>query len=396
MSVFSLNPIDSHLRAAVWVFWTATALLFYAYAGYPLLLALLAPFRRDRRSKEEYTPMISVLIAARNEEAGIKKKIEQTLALNYPADRMEILVLSDASTDQTDAIVQSFTDPRVRLIRVDPGRGKTNAQNFGVRQARGEVLIFSDATTVYHPQALRKLAANYKNPQVGAVSGRYQYFESEGGSPTGMGTIAFWNYENLIKKMQSRIGTISGCCGCIYSVRRDLYTPLDPGIISDLTQPLWVIQKGHRVVFEDRALAYEETTQSSGEEFSMRVRVVTRGMRGLLSVPDLFKPWKHPWVCFQLLSHKVSRWLVPVFLLAIFGASAVLASVPFYRFALVLQLGFYVLALLSSLVPFHRAWKPLGIPLYFCTLNAAALVSLFELMRGRNYAVWQPVRTRQP
>ena len=127
MSVFSLNPIDSHLRAVVWVFWTATALLFYAYAGYPLLLALLAPFRRDRRSKEEYTPMISVLIAARNEEAGIKKKIEQTLALNYPADRMELLVLSDASTDQTDAIVQSFTDPRVRLIRVDPGRGKTNA-----------------------------------------------------------------------------------------------------------------------------------------------------------------------------------------------------------------------------------------------------------------------------
>lgn len=396
MRLFSLPPGNGHFQVAVWAFWAGVCLLFYAYAGYPFLLALLAALRRDRRSKADYTPSISILIAARNEEAGIRRKIEQTLALDYPANLMEILVLSDASTDQTDAIVQSFTDPRVRLVRVEAGRGKTNAQNFGVRQAHGEVLIFSDATTVYHPQALRKLAANYQNRKVGAVSGRYQYFEAEGGSPTGLGTIAFWNYENLIKKMQSRIGTISGCCGCIYSVRRDLYTPLDPGIISDLTQPLWVIQKGYRVVFEDQALAYEETTQSSAEEFSMRVRVVTRGMRGLLSVPDLFKPWKHPWICFQLMSHKVMRWLVPFFLLMVLGTSAVLASVPFYRFVLELQIAFYVLAILSNLIPIHRAWKPLGIPLYFCTLNAAAFVSLLELLRGRNYAVWQPVRTRQP
>ncbi len=396
MTLFSLPQGESQLHAAMWVFWVAALLLFYAYAGYPMLLAVIAPFRKDRRSKSEYTPSISVLIAARNEEAGIKKKIEQTLALDYPPDRMEILVLSDASTDGTDAIVKSFTDPRVRLVRVEPGRGKTNAQNFGVREARGDVLIFSDATTVYDSLALRKLAANYKDPQVGAVTGRNQYFESEGGSPTGLGSIAFWNYENLIKKMQSRIATISGCVGCIYSVRRDLYTPLDPGIISDLTQPLWVIQKGHRVVFEDEALAYEESTQSSKEEFSMRVRVVTRGMRGLLSVPELFKPWKYPWVCFQLLSHKVARWLVPLFLLAILAASFVLASVPFYRDLLLLQLAFYSMALLSDIFSIHRIWKPLGIPYYFCTLNAAALISMFELMRGRTYAVWQPVRPRQP
>ncbi len=389
----SWMPSSVNLRHAAEVaFWIAASLLFYVYAGYPLLLAALAMFFRRRRPEPGYQPTLSVLIAAHNEENGIAKKLEQTLALDYPADKMEILVLSDGSTDRTDEIVQSFTDPRVRLVRVEPRRGKTNAQNFGVRRAHGEVLIFSDATTVYHPQALRYLACNYQDPHVGAVSGRYQYFDPAGNSPTGLGTMAFWNYENLIKTFQSRIRTITGCCGCIYSVRRAAYTELAPDIISDLVQPLWVIQKGYRVMFEDRALAYEETTQSTAEEFSMRVRVVTRAMRGLLSVPGLFKLRKHAWTTFQLLSHKVLRWLVALFLVVLLAASAALAGRPFYRALLLLQLAFYLAALLSTVLPLHRRWKLLGIPLYFCTLNAAAALSLIELLRGRKYAIWQPVR----
>ncbi len=382
----------SLLHAAEVVLWVAAGLLFYVYAGYPLLLAVLAAFFRWRRPEPDYLPTLSILIAAHNEEHGIAKKLDQTLALDYPADKMEILVLSDGSTDRTDEIVRSFTDPRVRLVRVEPRRGKTNAQNFGVRQAHGEVLVFSDATTVYHPQALRYLACNYQDPRVGAVSGRYQYFDPAGHSPTGLGTVAFWNYENLIKTLQSRIRTITGCCGCIYSVRRSVYTELAPDIISDLVQPLWVIQKGYRVGFEDRALAYEETTQSTAEEFSMRVRVVTRAMRGLLSVPDLFKPWKHTWVTFQLVSHKVLRWLVTLYLVVLLAASAALAGQPFYHVLFLLQLAFYLAALLSIALPLHRRWKLLGIPLYFCTLNAAAVLSLIELLRGKKYAIWQPVR----
>lgn len=392
MSVSWLTNSANLQPAATVVFWVAAALLFYVYAGYPLLLAVLALFSQRRKPEPGHLPAISVLIAAHNEEAGIAKKLEQTLALDYPADKLEILVLSDGSTDRTDEIVKSFADPRVRLVRVEPRRGKTNAQNFGVRQARGEVLVFSDATTVYHPMALRYLACNYADPEVGAASGRYQYFDPQGHSPTGLGTVAFWNYENFIKMLQSRIRTISGCCGCIYSVRRAAYTELAPEIISDLVQPLWVLQKGYRVVFEDRALAYEETTQSTAEEFSMRVRVVTRGMRGLLSVPELFKPWNYGWVCFQLVSHKVMRWLVPLFLAILLAASVALAGWPFYFWMFLLQVAFYLAALLSTVLPLHRRWRLLGIPLYFCTLNAAALLSLIELLRGRKYAVWQPVR----
>jgi cellulose synthase/poly-beta-1,6-N-acetylglucosamine synthase-like glycosyltransferase len=378
---------------AVVLVWLSLGTLAYVYLGYPLLLALVGLFARRSKASLGYLPKISVLIAAYNEETGIRKKIEQTLALEYPPDKMEIIVLSDCSTDRTDEIVKSFTDPRVRLFRAPQRMGKTNAQNLGVETAQGEVLIFSDATTVYHPLALQYLTSNYADPKVGAASGRYQYFDPEGKSPTGSGMIAFWNYENFIKMMQSRIRTISGCCGCIYSVRRAAYTPLHPDVISDLVQPLWAIQKGYRVVFEDRALAYEETTKSSQEEFSMRVRVVTRGIRGILSVSNLLNPWKYGWVSVQLLSHKVLRWMVPVFLLLLFVSSAVLWNHSWYGIPLALQVGFYGLALLTLLLPLHRLWKPLGIPLYFCTLNAAALRSILEVMRGRKHVVWETVRS---
>lgn len=374
------------------LFWGSFAALFYVYAGYPFLLAAIAMFVPRRRPQADFTPRLSILIAAYNEQTGIRRKIEQTLSLDYPPDLIEILVLSDGSTDQTDAIVESFRDPRVRLLQVSGRKGKTNAQNEGVKIARGDVLIFSDATTIYHPQALRYLAANYADPRVGAVSGRYQYFDPAGRSPMGLGTIAFWNYENFTKLMQSRIRTISGCCGCIYSVRREAYTPLGADVISDLVQPLHVIRQGYRVVFEERALAYEETTQSTSEEFSMRVRVVTRGIRGLLSVRALLMPWKFGWVSFQLWSHKILRWLVPFFLLILLGSNLFLWQHSFPRLFLQAQGVFYAITLFGLLLPIQRLWKPLGIPLYFCTLNAAAFFSVIEVLRGKKYVVWETVR----
>ncbi len=377
------------------VFWAAALLLFYVYAGYPLLLALIALFNRRKRPEPGYFPRISVLIAAYNEEEAIERKIRQTLALEYPADKIEVLVLSDCSTDRTDEIVNAFADPRIRLIRMAERRGKTHAQNQGIRQAKGEVIIFSDATAIYHSKALLYLACNYQDASVGAVSGRYQYFDPGDQSPTGLGSIAFWNYENFIKKMQSRIKTITGCCGCIYSVRKAAYTELADDVISDLVQPLQAIRKGYRVVFEDRALAFEETTQSTAEEFAMRVRVVTRAIRGLLSVSDLLKPWKFFWPAFQLWSHKVLRWVVPLFLIAMFVANLFLVDAALYKMILAAQLVFYASAILNMLAPLHKKWKPLGIPLFFCTLNAAALMSMMEICRGRKYVTWQTVRARR-
>jgi cellulose synthase/poly-beta-1,6-N-acetylglucosamine synthase-like glycosyltransferase len=394
MTLFWMIHASNATAVARVLFWASAALLVYVYVGYPLLLSILAAFSRRKAAQPGYLPTISVLIAARNEEASIGRKLQETASLDYPEDKLEIIVLSDGSTDRTDEIVAAHGDPRVRLLRMPERKGKTHAQNQGAGAARGEILVFSDATTIYHPQALRYLAANYRDPSVGAVSGRYQYFDPEQNSPTGSGSIAFWNYENLIKMFQSRIRTITGCCGCIYSVRKSAYSELPADIISDLVQPLWVIQKGYRVVFENRALAFEETTQSTAEEFSMRVRVVTRAIRGLLSVPDLLKPWKYPWVALQLTSHKVLRWLVPLFLIALFVSNAVLAGQPVYRFVFALQLVFYLFALFSTRVPVHRYFKLLSLPLYFCTLNLAALLSIIAVFRGRKYVVWETVRSQ--
>src|SRR5262249_26965696 len=252
-----------HLPALVLSAWIFRLLLqlclgaiVYVYVGYPVLLILVGACCRRRNPDLGCCPSSSVLIAAHNEAANIGKKIEQTLALDYPADKLEVIVLSDCSTDGTDQIVRSFRDRGVRLVQMKKRRGKTSAQNEGIRNARGEIIVFSDATTIYHPQALRYLAANYRDRQVGAVTGRNHYFDLDENSPTGVGSTAFWHYENIIKAMQSRIYTLSGCVGCIYSVRKSVYTRLGDEIISDLVQPLWVIQKGYRVVFESRAWAY--------------------------------------------------------------------------------------------------------------------------------------------
>jgi cellulose synthase/poly-beta-1,6-N-acetylglucosamine synthase-like glycosyltransferase len=388
-----MPPLTSALsNFAEGLFWCSAGAILYAYIGYPVLLVICALFFRRRKPADDHTPPVTVLIAAYNEEAGIVRKVRNTLELRYPQDRLEIVVVSDGSTDGTDDAVRRLNNPRVRLLRVEGRRGKTHAQNEAVEHCRGEIIVFSDATTVYHPDSVRRLVRHYSDPRVGAVSGRYQYFDSSGRSPSGFGSIAFWNYENVIKALQSRIATLTGCSGCIYSVRKSCYTPLPDDACSDLVEALAVVRNGYRVKFEPEALAFEETTASTQEEFRMRVRVATRGMRGVLSVPELLKPWQHPWTAFQLFSHKVLRWLIPVFLFGILVTSAVLSERPAFRYLLTLEMLACVLALASLVIPLHKRWKPLGLPLYFSILNAAFVVSLFEVLRGRRYVTWETVR----
>jgi glycosyltransferase involved in cell wall biosynthesis len=376
-------------------FWLAAGTLFYVYAGYPLLLAAITLFIHRQPPEPGYCPRMSILIAAHNEEAVIETKIRLTLDLEYPSDKLELLVLSDCSTDRTDEIVSAFEDPRVRLVRIPECRGKTHAQNCGARQATGTILVFSEAAAVYHSQALLYLACNYQDPNVGAVSGCYQSFDSTDGSPAPPRTSAIWSYENLIRTMQSRIHTITGTSKSIYSVRAAAYTHLPDDIVNDQVQPLHVIQDGYRVVFEDRAVAYDPTAMSSGNEFALRVRKLMRGMRGLSTVSALLKPWRFCWPAFQLWSHELLRWLVPLFLLLLFSANLLLLDSDFYRLVLAVQLFFYAAAIVNILLPVHRLWKPLGLPLQFCTLNMATLAALFALSRDWKSVTWQTARTRR-
>jgi len=374
-------------------FWVMVAAIGYTYAGYSLSIFLLAQLVRRPLRRAPIEPRVTYLITAYNEEKNIQTKLEQVLSLDYPHDKLEIIVASDGSTDRTDDLVRQFAHRQVRLVRVEGRVGKTETQNRAVREAMGDVIIFSDATTLYEKSAIRNIVRNYADPGVGAVSGRYEY-RNPTGAPIGFGSILFWKYENLIKTLQTRIRTITGCCGCIYSVRRDLYEPLPPDIISDLVEPLKILEKGYRIVFEPEAIAYEETTEKTTEEFNMRVRVVTRGMRGLWYMRKLFNPLRYGFVSLQLLSHKVLRWLVPVFLFVLLVSNFwLLDSSWFYTAAFALQLAFYGIALVGFLAErMNIAFKLLTLPLYFLTVNAAAVVAMYRILKGYKAVTWETVR----
>lgn len=375
------------------MFWTSICALFYVYVGYLFVLAVVARFHPKKTpgggSPASY-PFLSILIPAFNEELSIQRKLENTLALKYPDDAFEVVVVSDGSNDDTEGIVARCTDSRVRLIRVAQRRGKTHAQNVGVSQCRGEIIVFSDATTTYDKNALICLAEVYRDPFVGAVSGRYQYVTDFRQSPSASGSRAFWEYENLIKRFQARVSTLTGCSGCIYSVRSELYDPLPDDACSDLVLPLKILQRGYRIGFADNALAYERATGSNREEFRMRVRVATHGIASLILMRELLKIWKYGWVSFQLVSHKVLRWCVPFFLVGLLGSSVVLARYSAaIQFLLILQLMFYGLSLLTIVIPIGRWWRLLGLLSYFCILNFAVFAGIIEVLRGNKFVTWE-------
>lgn len=373
-------------------FWSAFLIVVYTYCGYTILVPVLSLFFRKPVARKDIEPPVTFLITAYNEEKNIRGKLEQVLSLDYPHDKLEVMVASDGSTDRTDDIAREFAERGVILKRLEGRVGKTATQNEAVKDATGEVIIFSDATTVYEKDAIRKLVRNYADPEVGAVSGRYEYVNPSG-APVGTGTILFWKYENFIKNMQTRIRTITGCCGCIYSVRRSAYVPLPPDIISDLVEPLKIIESGYRVVFEAEAVACEETTEKPAEEFGMRVRVITRAMRGILYAKSLLNPYRYPFVSFQLISHKVLRWLIPFFLIIVLIANAFLLGHWFYNLAFGLQLAFYLAALAGLAADrFDVKILLLAVPLYFCVVNAASMVAFWKTLTGQKMVTWETVR----
>jgi cellulose synthase/poly-beta-1,6-N-acetylglucosamine synthase-like glycosyltransferase len=373
-------------------FWLAVGLIFFTYIGYSLVILVMSRVLYSPVIRAPIEPRVTYLITAYNEEKNIASKLEQTLSLDYPREKLEIIVASDGSTDRTDEIVAQFSDRGVRLIRVEGRVGKTATQNQAVSQANGEIVIFSDATTRYEHSAIRNIVRNYADPSVGAVSGRYEYFNPTGAA-IGTGSILFWKYENLIKTLQTRIKTITGCCGCIYSVRREAYAPLPADIISDLVEPLKVLEKGYRIVFEPEAVAFEETTEKTREEFNMRVRVITRGMRGLLYMKCLFNPMRYSFVAFQLFSHKVLRWFIPLFMVVALLSNLFLADMSFYRMTLLLQLVFYFFAS-SGLAAekFGIQVRLLSVPLYFMTVNMASVVAMHRVWKGHKAVTWETVR----
>jgi cellulose synthase/poly-beta-1,6-N-acetylglucosamine synthase-like glycosyltransferase len=375
------------------VFWLSAAALVYTYAGYPFLLWLVSRLRPRIVKRSPFTPSVSIIITAYNEERDLAAKLENTMSLDYPRELLEIIVASDCSTDRTDEIARQFADRDVRLVRQPERLGKTSAQNIAVKQARGEVILFSDATSLYETNVLRVMMPNFADSTVGCVAGRLIYIDPSE-SKVGRGARSYWGYETFLKRHESRVGSLIGASGCLYAVRRSAYKPFYPEACSDFMIATKMVEQGLRAIYEPDAVCTEETNRKADKELKMRVRVIAQTLNDLWRHRSMMKPWRSGFYAAQLISHKVMRYAVPLFLMAMIAASVLLAAHSFI-FALVLsaQVLFYLSALAAWLLErLGVRSRTLALPEYFVLSNLASLIAGLQFLRGERYAHWEPIR----
>lgn len=379
------------------VFWLCLAVCVYVYFGYPAVLFLVSRIRSRPVREADVTPKASFVIAAYNEEGVIGQKIANTLALDYPADRLEILVAANGCTDRTCDIVREFDDPRVRLIALEKP-GKMEAVNEAVRQATGELLVFTDADFMLDAHTLRLMARKFADPEVGGVSGARKPGVIRKGDATGEGEGLYVKWDKLQKVLESRIWSLSTADGLLYAIRRELYVPLtDPSRGDDMTISPQVPLRGYRMIFEPDATAWENATIHATSEFRRKSRIANRCTRAL--VLGIGTRLFTTWYGLEVFSHKVLRHMIPFFLIAMFVASIPLAMTsPFYAVLLGGQVAFYALALAGAMLRDTRAgyWKVLSVPYYFCFVNAAALVGLTKLVLGKGTSAWSTRASLSP
>ncbi len=374
------------------VFWTSLGLLFYVYVGYPVLACLLGKIIRRRIAAPagEHLPTVTVLIAAHNEVREIAATVRNKLDQDYPAAKLEVIVVSDGSVDGTDEAVLAVGDPRVRLVRQEPRQGKTSALNLGVPLAHGEILVFSDANSLYAPDAVRRLVEPLADPRVGYVTGRMVY-RAPDGSLTGEGCSTYMRYENQLRAWETRLGSIVGVDGGVDAMRRAVYTPMRADQLPDFVQPLTVREKGLRVVYEPRALLYEDALAEARDEFRMRVRVALRAWWALKDKAALLDPLRHGLFAWQLWSHKLLRYLGPVFQLGALASNLVLAvRSPFWLALLGGQAVFYAAAVYRHLDRRRTLPGMVNLAYYLCIVNLASGAALVQFLGGRKKVTWTP------
>lgn len=376
------------------IFWVSLLLGVYPYLLYPLAVRLVAALvRRPVRQDESYLPAVTIVTAAFNEARHIEATVQNKLAQDYPPDRLEVLVVSDGSEDGTDERVTKIAacDPRVRLIRQEPRQGKTSGLNLAVPQARGEIIVFADANSIYRPDALRCLVRNFADPKVGYVTGQMLYVSADG-SLVGDGCSAYMRYENMLRRAETCIGSIVGVDGGVDAARKALYRPMRADQLPDFILPLNVVQQGYRVVYEPDAVLNEDTLSTQAAEYRMRVRVALRSFWALWDKRALLNPLRYGLFAWQLFSHKLLRYLsfIP---LAVATASNwwLLDAAPLYQLAGAAQIAFAVLVVLALAGPKLLANNPLSrYCYYFFLLNWSSAVAFGRFLAGHKQVLWQP------
>ena len=381
-------------------FWFSLVMIFYAYFGYPLLLSLISLFRKKEVIRKEITPNVSFIITAYNEENKIKDKLENTLEIDYPRRLFEIIVASDCSTDKTDDIVRQYASQGVRLVRANVRKGKEHAQKLAVEAASGKILIFSDVGTILEPDAVKNIVSNFADPSVGCVSSVDRFINPDG-SISGEG--AYVKYEMFLRSLESKVNTLVGLSGSFFAARREVCQDWADDLQSDFNTVLNSVKRGLRGISDPSTIGYYKNIADEKKEFSRKVRTVLRGISVLMRNLVLLNPLKYGMFSWQLLSHKLCRWMVPFFLFLAFFLNTILVlhnSSLVYDLLFAAQVSFYFLAMiyyiLHALSKSNKESKPgsflqlLKIPYYFLLVNASILVAWIKYFRGERAVFWEP------
>jgi glycosyltransferase involved in cell wall biosynthesis len=371
------------------VFLAGVLLVAYTYVGYPLVLWVLTRIRSRPAVREEVTPSVSVIIAARNEADKIRHKIEHTLALDYPRERLEILVASDASDDGTDGIVGEYAGRRVHLVRAPQRKGKEHVQSVALAVARGEIVVFTDAATLLEPSALRALVQNFADPTVGAVSTEDLLVDALG-NPTGEGLYV--RYEMWVRRLESRFHSLVGLSGSCFAIRRSLCGHWPSTLASDFMGALHAARGGYRAIADESVRARFTAVASPQAEMRRKVRTFLRGITVLMANADLLNPLRHGRFAFQLLSHKLLRFAAPWLLLAALAASGLAWGDPALHALFWIQVGFYGLGAVGGRVALLQR-NPLGrLAHYFTMVQWAMLMAGCKYALGQQQVTWEPSR----
>jgi cellulose synthase/poly-beta-1,6-N-acetylglucosamine synthase-like glycosyltransferase len=376
------------------LFWILSGAIVYTYFGYPLVLHFAAKVYKKEIKKKDIYPSVSLIIAAYNEEKSIEDKIKNSLDLDYPQEKLEIIVASDCSTDKTNEIVKQFSSYNVKLSVSKERRGKTAGRNMVVPVAKGEIIILSDATGIYERDVIKKLVRNFYDDRVGCVGGILKYVNHTN-SMVGSGEGLYWRYEMSLRRKESLLGNLTSVSGSIYAFRKNLFMNIPEDLADDLVVPLTIKKLGYYTILEPEAICAEETTKNEKEESNKRARIANRNIMGLLYMKELLNFFKYRLFSLELFSHKVMRLLMPLFLISFFIINFTILNISFfYTFFAFMQVIFYVIAFIGYIFQkkFKKRSRIFYVPLFFCVSNLAIFLGIIKFLAGHRKAVWEPAR----
>lgn len=385
------------------LFWISLFIVFYTFVGYAIVLFCLVKLKqiiygkRKRLYDLNHLPTLTLIVAAYNEVDIIEEKIHNTLALNYPADKINFIFVTDGSSDGTPDSILLY--PAIRLMHARERKGKINAMHRAMQEVKTEVTVFTDANTFLNSEALINIARHYSDKRVGAVSGEKRVRVSEVSDATA-GEGFYWKYESVLKKWDSELYSVVGAAGELFSIRTDLYEPIPPdSILDDFMISLLIVSKGYRIVYEPDAFAAEDPSANTKEELKRKIRIAAGGMQSIIRLKSLLNPFRHPVLSFQYLSHRVLRWTITPFLIIITLLLNMIIVLYYdqliYQVLLVAQLLFYMLAF--ACWHFERKEikiKLLFVPFYFCLMNYAVIMGIVRFFfKGQN-AAWEKAKRK--